>query len=688
MKNFVQIIQGARLAIIVALLNLTGLGVGYLYMKRWRSWLLRCLITVGLIVIGFLSNASQSPLLWFGIFALWVLWMTFEGAWRAQKLPPPLSEAPTIRQWTPAILAGLLIVLEITGLWGYVALGQQEYASGMTAYRAGDCRTALESFNRVTTLYELTLSANVASADEKIVECSQFVSAEGMWKKGEFANAISQFNSLIERTPKSPLVPFAREAISQTYGEWALKLRESGETQTAIEKYRIILKEYSDTTVSAQVKPALAETYGEWATQLRKDAKYADAISKYQLVQKEYPDTPAGKRTAELIAETYADWAMQLRRAENYREAIDKYQIILNNYRGTPTGAQAEVASAETYGEWGTQLRKGKQYNEAIDKYQTLLKSFPNTPTGKEARTALAETYRDWAAQLRMDKRYDEAVAKYQIILRDYAETPTAALIPRLLIQTHSEWGDKLRTEGKFKEAIEKYQYVTKNSTLSEEIATATKVIGDTYNDWGKWHYSRRKYLEAMEKYTLAMQATSVPVVIATANQGYNSALVALSEDSTGQGRKVMDQTVTEVLAGKPASSPAVGLAKDQPGKALPHGAQFTLPIDLQAVKPAHLMYVISVESETNELERCSYRITSGRDIGAMYTLVRKQWQWRVRVLSTLNAKVVAERHFTGSPPGSCPDQYYFTYGATVSSMTGNEPSTNDVISWLRTVIK
>ena len=689
MKNFRQIAQGARLSVTVALLNLSGLGFGYLYMKRWRSWLLRFLITVGWIAIGFLGNASQAPLLWFGVFALWALWMAFEGAWRARQLAQPTSDATGIRQWFPVVLAVVLMVLEIAGLWAYIALGQQEYTSGMSAYRAGDCRTALESFNRVTTLYELTLSPSSAIADEKIVECSQFASAERVWEKGQHADAVSQFNSFVERNPKSTLVSYGREAIGKIYGDWALKLRKSGDPQTAIEKYRIILTGYSDTAASAQVKPAIAETYGEWATQLRKDAKCADAIDKYQLVRKEYPDTPTGKRTTDLIAETFAEWAMQLRRAGSYRDAIERYRSILNDYRSTPAGSQAEVWSAEAYGEWGAQLRKERRYDEAVDKYQTLLKNFSNTPTGKDAKPALAETYGDWSAQLRTDKRYDEAVAKYQIILRDCAETPTGKLVPRLLIQVHGEWGDKLRTDGNYKDAIEKYQYVTKNSALREETQTATKAIGETYNDWGKWHYSRREYLEAMERYALGKQAANVPEVVAAATQGYDSALVGLSEDSTAQGKMVMDLTVSTVLAGKPASSPAVGLAKNQPGKALFKGYEFTLPDDLKAIKPAHLMYVISIETGSNELERCPYTITTpGAYQGAAYTLVRRQPWWRVKVLSTLTAKVQAEWSFTGSSPGSCPDQRSFTPGATVSSMTGNAPSTNDVVSWLRTVIK
>jgi len=58
--------DGPRWPLAVALLNLTGLGLGYLYMKRWLRWLVHLLLTAGLIATVFLTNGASRPYLWGG----------------------------------------------------------------------------------------------------------------------------------------------------------------------------------------------------------------------------------------------------------------------------------------------------------------------------------------------------------------------------------------------------------------------------------------------------------------------------------------------------------------------------------------------------------------------------------------------------------------------------------------------
>jgi tetratricopeptide (TPR) repeat protein len=391
---------------VVALLNLTGLGLGYLYIKRWLRWIIHSGFTAGLIATASLTNGARRPGLWAAVLGVWVVWMAFDG-WRLARAAP--AEA-TGRRWLPAGVAVLILVLEAAGLWGYAALGQRAFAEGMAAYWDADCRTAIQHFDRVTALYELTLSSNVAAADAGIVECSLLVFAENARGQGEYAEAVDGYATYLGLYPESVLIVFARDTLAATYGEWATQVRQTQDYQAAIEKYEVVLSDYPETPTGKQAAALAAETYAEWAAQLREAGKYGETVEKHRIVLSEYPDTPAGEQAAALAAETYDEWAAHLREDGEYEEAIGKYDIVLAEYPDTPAAKGARAAAAETYAEWAAQLRRDGGYEEAIEKYQLISSEYPDTPAAVEAREPTAGTYAEWAAQLRESGDYGAAI--------------------------------------------------------------------------------------------------------------------------------------------------------------------------------------------------------------------------------------------------------------------------------------
>jgi len=628
--------SSARWPPTVALLNLTGLGLGYLYMKRWLRWAIHFLLTAGLIATAFLTNAARLPGVWVAVFCAWLLWMAFDGWRQAQRSAQAAAAGTPARQWFPIGVAAVLLVAEAVGLWGYGALGRRTFAEGVAAYREADCRTAMQRFNRVTTLYELTLSPNVADADGRTVECSLIVFAENTHKQGEYAEAVDGYGTYLDLYPESKLIPHARDALAETYGDWAVDLREAEKYQAAIDKYGVVLSDY--------------------------------------------PETPTGKQAAALAAETYAGWAAHLRQAGEYGEAIEKDLTLLDEYPDTPAGGKAAALTAETYVEWGAHLGEDGQYADAIDKYDTVLGGYADTPAAGEAGAAAAETYAEWASQLREDGEYEDAIARYTILLDEYADTSAAKTVQEeeAVAGTYAEWAIQLREDGLYATAIRKYQAILSEYADTWPAATAQAEIGQTYNDWGGQLHSQRKYIEAMEKFTLTLKATNDAGVIASAEEGYDEALWALSQASTGEGKQVMEQALPNVCEGKPAESPAVGLAEDEPGKALFDGSTIKLPSSLKATSPGHFRYAICLNDGTSVLQRCPY--TGGR------TLVRQRKWWRVRVRDTRTARVVADRTFYGSSPPACPFSRMFW--GTVDYSTGNAPSTSQVIDWLQGIVR
>ena len=669
-----------RWPLAVALSNLTGLGLGYLFMKRWVRWLIHLLLTVGLVTTAFLTNGAQSPQLWVAIFCLWLLWMAFDGWRQARRLAQAAPAGSGDRRWLPVAVAVLVLVLEAVGVWGYTALGRRAFAQGMDAYWDADCRTAIQRFNRVTTLYELTLSPNVAAADAGIVECSVLVFAENSKEQSEYPQAVDGYRTYLDLYPESLLIVFARDALAETYGEWATDLRQEEDYQAAIETYQVVLSDYPETATGKEAAGLAADTYAEWSTQLWEAGKYSAAIEKHLVVLDEYPDTQAGKRAATLAAEIYVEWATHLRAEKKYEEAIEKYDTVLGDYRGTPSATQAGADAAEAYDEWAGKLQGEGNYAAAVEKYRMIVSEYPDTPTAAGTREKIAETYNEWADQLRDDGDYATAAERYGTILSEYADTLAAAEIEETaaIAETYAEWAAQLRETGLYAVAITKYQAILGEYPDTQPANVAQAEIGQTYNDWGRQLHSGRKYTEAMEKFTLTKETTDDPDVLAAAAEGYSEALWGLSQDRTGEGKEVMEQALPDVCAGNPAESPAVGLAEDEPGKALLAGNKFKLPSDLKASSPGHFRYAICTDDGTSVLQRCPY---SGG-----HTLVRQRRWWRVRVRDTRTARVVADRTFYGSSPGSCPFSRMF-FGS-VDYSTGNSPSSDPIIDWLQGVVR
>jgi tetratricopeptide (TPR) repeat protein len=606
--------------------------------------------------------------------------MAFDGWRQARRLAQTAPAGTPARRWLPIGVAALLIVAEAVGLWGYAALGRRTFAEGMAAYGEADCRTAMQRFNRVTTLYELTLSPNVAAADGRTVECSLIVFAENTHKQGEYAEAVDGYGTYLDLYPESKLIPHARDALAETYGDWAVDLREAEKYQAAIEKYGVVLSDYPETPTGKQAAALGAETYAEWASQLREEGQYDEAIEKDLILLDEYPDTPAGGNAAALAAETYVEWGAHLGEGGQYADAIDKYDTVLGEYADTPAAGEAQAVAAETYAEWATQLREAGEYEDAIARYKIVLDEYADTPTAAKVKEPAAATYAEWAAHLRATDDYEAAIEIYQIVASEYADTSAAKAVQEeeTVADTYAEWATQLREDGLYATAIRKYQKILGQYADTRPAAAAQAKIGQTYNDWGRHLHSQRKYIEAMEKFTLTLKATDDAGVIASAEEGYDEALWALSEASTGEGKQVMEQALPRVCEGKPAESTAVGLAEDKPGKALFDGSKIKLPSSLKATSPGHFRYVICLDEGTSVLQRCPY--TGG------HTLVRQRKWWRVRVRDTRTARVVANRTFYGTSPPACP--FSRSFWSSVDYSTGNAPSTSQVIDWLQGVVR
>ncbi len=404
-----------------------------------------------------------------------------------------------------ALVAGLLciMILVTVGFGVYQAsLDQREFAAGMDAYRATDCRTAMQHFNRITGFRLLPLSsADLAIAQARTTECGLLIFAENSQMQARYAETLAAYEAYLRLYPQGIFWPKLQETI--------------------------------------------VESYKQWATQLWTDGQYQDAIQTYQLILDKYPDSSTGKQATTLIAEVYGDWAIQLWTDSQYEQATETYQILLSQY--------------------------------------------PDTSRGRQA----------------------------------------------------------------------------------------ADLIAQVYNAWGGHLHTQQDYLTAMDKFNQAQTLAVNPETLATAQQGYDEALWALSQDTGPLGKRIIQETWIMICQGQPATSPAVGLARDESGRLWFGESALSLPDDLRAINPGHFRFSVCLEEGVKEIERCEYGFI-GQGI-----VIRQQSWWRVTLRDTRTATVVHQNTFNGSQPPRCVSTETFPSWGGTKHKTGDDPSSDEVNAWL-----
>jgi HEAT repeat protein len=617
----------------VILLNLTGLGLGYLYMRRWLRCLFHLLVTVGLIVVAFLTHAAFHPRRWALVVGLWLFWMLGDGLLQARQTART-GTAWLGRRWVSAAVAGLFLVAQVGGIWVYVAQGRREYDAGLAAYKQMDCRKALRHFERLNTIYELTFHPEVATADSSAAECRHFLEAEQARAREAYSEAIAIYVDFLSSFSSSTLAFPVRQRMAETYVDWAISLSESGAYADAVAKYRLVLNEYRDTQAGGRASEGVARVYAQWALQLGEQESYEEVVSVYETILNEFPGTAAAQEAASLVARAYYEWATELRRQENPEEAVIVYLALRERYPATPAAAAAAESVAGAYLEWAAQLRAEDAYGAALDKYYLVLSRYPDVPTLTNARDEIIVTYFEWASFLREKALFASAIARYETVLREFLDSPAAT--------------------------------------------PARLELSWTYQEWAHYLHDQGMYTEAMDKFALAQETTDHPEAIAAAAEGYRAALEALAADGVGQGLALMEETLSLVCTGEPAYSPAVGLMEEEPGRARVNSRDVVLTADLRAVFPGHFRYAICVEEGASEVQQCLY--TDG------HILVRQRLWWKTLVRDILDGQVIVQRTFYGSLPPVCPDVHSFW--TDTEYMSGDSPPPSDINEWLADVLR
>ena len=394
--------QRWRSAPAAALLNLTGLGLGYLYLGyRWRA-VVAAGVTVVLVVVAFATDAASTPLLWQALAPVVLVGMGVDG-WRLAHADRRRSGAVPVpdraARGRPVAIALAAVVAVVAAYLGYGAAGRSVHADARAAQARGDCPAAVRGFDLVTGPFELTLSRDVLTAAALRAECTSFLDAQQAQEQRRYADAVAGYRGFRAAHPRSVLVPFASDHLQRTYAAWASALRQDRQFDRAVGVYRDLLAEVGDGPVAVPARADLAATYLERssATRARVAATseppavdlVTSAVADLLVVAREFADTPAAGTVPQALAETYTA-ATRALREQRYCDALP----VLRYFAGLPADAgdlvgTANADRAPALLECGLgQFRAGRPA-DSIEPLTELAEAYPDDPGTPQARSAV-----------------------------------------------------------------------------------------------------------------------------------------------------------------------------------------------------------------------------------------------------------------------------------------------------------
>jgi Tetratricopeptide repeat len=384
-----------RSAVAAALLNLTGFGLGYAYLRCWFRAIACPVVAVLLVVVAFTNDAASTPWLWRILAALWVAATAVDAWWVARTGPRP----QTRRQRLQPVAVGVVAVLAVVGgHLGYGAAGRATYAAGLEAQGRADCIAANRAFDLVTGPFELTLSRDVPAAAVRRAECAAFLAAEQAESAGNHAAAAAGYRDFRRDHPNSLLDGVARENVIRVLTAWAGELRESGELSGAIDRYRDLLGELDGDPRIAQAREDLAATYVDRAAVTRETmlamagsarvAALQMAMDDLLMVGQDLADTASAAEVPQAILDTFAQ-ANNAVAEGRFCDALLVLDYAVTLPESTGVAAVAHADRARSLSECGLASFHAGDLTGAITRFQTLVAEYPNDPRVAQARSAL-----------------------------------------------------------------------------------------------------------------------------------------------------------------------------------------------------------------------------------------------------------------------------------------------------------
>ncbi|MBE2997820.1 DUF1109 domain-containing protein [Nocardiopsis sp. HNM0947] len=245
-----------------ALLNASGLGAGYAYLKQWPFFVAALIITVGLLITAGIMGAADSLLIWVPIFLAWLTASAVHGlvVGRDRDRRALIRGEPLQRTRGPLMLAVGLVLAVTASLTGVWQTGEWQLRSADDLHREGRCTDAVESYERIENGFQISFSSSLMDrAREGAEACAQLQRAEEGIEAGAFEEGLDDYASYFEM-PRSVWEDTDGE-IADIHLDYAENLAENEDYEGAQEIYAIIPQDYEGTDAADAAPGALMELY-------------------------------------------------------------------------------------------------------------------------------------------------------------------------------------------------------------------------------------------------------------------------------------------------------------------------------------------------------------------------------------------------------------------------------------------
>ena len=323
-----------------ALLNLTGLGLGYAYLRNVGLVVVALVGSAGLVTTAFMTDAAARPWLWRGVAGGWLVVLAAHAAFLASR------RAPGAVRRVPVLAGVAAVAVMVAAYVGYGIAGAGAYDRGVAAQAAGDCATASAEFGAVTGPYELTLSPDVLDAQRRADRCAVFQKAVAAQKRGDFNTAVALYG----RLGKGVLAPYAHRNLADTYYTKATSWRApvtQVDVKVSVDTLLMLRRDFGDTEAGKKAPKAIADLFAA-AAKPYGEGKFCDSLA-----------------------------------VLGYFAGLDPSSV------GATVSSDANVFRARSLYECGLGQARANQYTDAIPKLEAFLLSYPNDGGVPQVKSAL-----------------------------------------------------------------------------------------------------------------------------------------------------------------------------------------------------------------------------------------------------------------------------------------------------------
>ncbi|WP_028646622.1 hypothetical protein [Nocardiopsis sp. CNT312] len=259
-----------------ALLNLSGLGVGYAYLKRWLFFGVALAVTVGLLVGAALHGAADHLLVWVPVLLVWFVAASVHGlfAGRARDERTVASGGRPARRGVPVWAAAGVAVAVLAAFVAVWQVGEWRLRVADAAHARGECGEAVGLYGQVEAGFQLSMNPSlIERARDGVEACGLLTRAQDQVASEYYDQALDTYSTYFDH-PASRWEDTDGE-VAGTYFSYARTVADTAAEsytgvvtdeiregfQRAYEIYSTIPEDYSGTEVAGQVPEALVSLY-------------------------------------------------------------------------------------------------------------------------------------------------------------------------------------------------------------------------------------------------------------------------------------------------------------------------------------------------------------------------------------------------------------------------------------------